>query len=280
MSSRTVASVATVEGIGLHSGRPARLRLLPASGGIRFRRVDLAGSPDVPATLEAVRETARGLTLGDPPVRTVEHLLSAAAGLGITSLLVEVEGEELPAGDGSALPFVEAIVAAGLAGVGESPAALAVREPVVVSRGEALVAALPAERFSVTYAVTSPRGSVPGQVATYAGEGYEETVAPARTWGSVEEAEALRARGLALGASLDNTLVLGPEGFLNPPRFPDELARHKILDLLGDLSLLGAPLRAAIVAVGAGHALHVALAWALKDRAVRIGEWQGRSQNP
>jgi UDP-3-O-[3-hydroxymyristoyl] N-acetylglucosamine deacetylase len=270
----TIASAVTLDGIGLHTGRAARmtLRPAPADAGITFQRTDRAGRA-IPAALGSVTGTAGCVALGGADgVATVEHLLSAAVSLGADNLAVDVDGPELPGFDGSALPFVRALHQAGACVLDAPRHALMVREPVSVEDGDAWAVALPARQFSAAYVVTLGAG-LGDQAATY-DEGrlaYEETIAPARTWGYQRDAEALRARGMALGATLDNTLVIGDDGFLNPPRFPNEAARHKLLDLVGDLALLGRPICGRVVVVRGGHRLHVALARALA-RLAGLGE--------
>lgn len=271
---RTVARPVTVRGVGLHSGAPAVARLLPApvGAGIAFLRTDMAGSTPIPARLEEVVATARSIVLGGSAhVATVEHIMSAAYGLGIDNLLVEVGGEELPCGDGSALIFVEALGAAGCTNQDASREPMVLNEPVWASEGGSMIVALPSERFRVTYVVTADAASMAPQMAEFREDvdDYAASIAPARTWGMAAEIEALRAQGMALGVTLDTVLAIGPDGFLNEPRFPNEMARHKVLDAIGDLALLGRPVRAHIVAVRAGHGLHVALA---REIARRVAE--------
>ena len=273
----TIGEAVRLEGIGLHTGRLQRITLRPAppDTGILFRRTDLgtpsilgAGRP-IRATLDAVSGTAGRISLGgEDGVQTVEHLLSAAWAAGVDNLDVEIEGTEVPGMDGSALPFVRALRAVGVRSQDAARPALRVREPVWVGNGHSLAVALPAPRFRVACLVTLDAPSGEDQAATDdpASERYEEVIAPARTWGYERDAETLRRRGLALGASLENTLVIGGAGYLNPPRFHNEAARHKILDLLGDLALLGGDIQGHVIAVRAGHSLHVALARALRDR--------------
>ena len=257
----------TLSGVGLHSGRATRMTVRPAAAdaGVVFGRTDRSGPP-VRAALDAVSDTQGCVALGGAAgVRTVEHLLSAAWALGIDNLAVEVDGPELPGLDGSALPIVRALRAVGVRALPSPRTVIAVRAPVWVRDGDAWAVALPAPRFSATYVVTlAPPG--PGdQAAIYdpLRDIYEETIAPARTWGYEQDAAAMRERGMARGASLDNTLVVGGSGFLNAPRFVNEAARHKLLDLLGDLALLGGDVHGAVIAVRGGHRLHVALARAI-----------------
>lgn len=266
-SQRTIAAPVTLRGTGLHSGQSVEMTLRPASegAGIVFRRVDLRGAA-IPAALETVTGTAHRVTLGGADgVQTVEHLLSAAWALGVDNMDVDVGGGELPGMDGSALPLVRAIRGAGLRRQGAPKAVLEVRRPVLVGNTGAWAVALPGPRFSAVCIVTLDPPGPGDQAATYDPErdAYEETIAPARTWGYEKDADVLRREGLALGASLENTLVIGGTGFLNTPRFANEAARHKVVDLLGDLALTGHVIRGTVIAVRAGHGLHVALARAL-----------------
>jgi UDP-3-O-acyl N-acetylglucosamine deacetylase len=269
----TIAATVRLGGIGLHSGRfhEAVLRPAPADTGIVFRPVSPRGAV-VRATLDAVTATAGRVVLGgEDGVATVEHLLSAAWAAGVDNLDVEVSGNELPGMDGSALPFFQALQRAGRERLDTPKPLLRVREPVWVGEGRSWAVALPAPRFGVACVVTldAPRMEELGATFDPAQDRYEEVIAPARTWGYERDAEALRRRGLALGASLENTLVIGGAGYLNVPRFPNEAARHKILDLLGDLALLGQEIQAYVIAVCATHTIHVALAKALRGQARR-----------
>ncbi len=269
---RTIARPVTVEGRGLHTGAEVRARLLPAApaSGVTFTRIDLDGGPTIPARLDEVAATARGIVLGRTArVATVEHLLSAARGLGIDNLGVEIDNEELPSGDGSARVFTDALHEAGVVELNAPRSPIALDGHVWASAAGRMIVAAPAPRLRFTYLATADGTSIPPQLAEFdtGRDDYPTVIAPARTWGLASDAEALRARGLARGATLANTLVLGPDGYINEPRFPDEMARHKILDALGDLSLLGRPLCAHVIGVRAGHALHVALA---REIAARV----------
>ncbi|HLW59781.1 MAG TPA: UDP-3-O-acyl-N-acetylglucosamine deacetylase [bacterium] len=264
----TIAVPVRLEGIGLHTGEFRRMTLRPAppDTGVVFRR---SGGEAVPATLAAVSGTSGCIALGgERGVQTVEHLLSAAWALGVDNLQVDLDGREVPGLDGSALPIVRALAEAGREPQAAARPILEIREPVWVGAGGAWVVALPAPQFGVACLVTleAPRSEEQGATFDPARDRYEEVIAPARTWGYERDADALHRRGLALGASLQNTLVIGGDGFLNPPRFPNEAARHKVLDLLGDLALVGSEIRGYVIAVRAGHGLHVALAKALRGR--------------
>ncbi len=242
-----------------------RLEPAPPGTGTVFVREDLPGSPAVPALLSAVVSSDRGTTLGLPGgarILTVEHLLAALAGAEIDDVLVLLDGPELPIGDGSARPYLDLIGAAGVAGCPGTREPLAVESAVFWERGESLLAAFPGEGLRVAAAVSFPR--LPPQYLSLSldPEVFRDEVAPARTFGMLEEAEALFERGLALGSGLENTVVLDGEVVISKEglRFPDEFVRHKILDLVGDLALLGRPLRGTVVALRPGHAHNLALA--------------------
>ncbi|MBE3574928.1 MAG: UDP-3-O-[3-hydroxymyristoyl] N-acetylglucosamine deacetylase [Firmicutes bacterium] len=253
-------------GRGLHTGQPARLRLLPASPGegITFYRMDLAGRPSIPARPEAVLSTMRCTTLGweeSTTVRTVEHLLAALAGLGVDNVRVELWGPEIPAGDGSAQAFVDLLDQAGLQGQGVARRVRRLLQPVWASNGSAYIVALPAPVLKISFLFTNPNPAVGNLYAEYTPvpEVFRRELAPARTVAFLEELEALRRQGLANGGSEDMAVVVGPGGYVNARRFPDEIVRHKILDVMGDLALVG-PLAAHIIALRSGHTLDVELA--------------------
>jgi UDP-3-O-[3-hydroxymyristoyl] N-acetylglucosamine deacetylase len=244
------------------------LRPGPLDSGILFRR---RARPEtaIRATLAAVTDTAGRITLGGSDgVQTVEHLLSAAWASGVSNMEVELDGVEVPGMDGSALPILHALQKAGPRPQEGYRPLLCPREPIWVGEGDSWAIALPAPRFAVACLVTLETPRLEDLAATFdpARDRYEEVIAPARTWGYQRDAERLRRQGLALGASLQNTLVIGERGFLNRPRFPNEPARHKVLDVLGDLALTGCDIQAYVITVRAGHRLHVALAKALCAR--------------
>ncbi len=254
-----------MSGIGIHTGSPSTITCSPApvDAGIVFVRVDLPGTPTVRAAVSDVSDTRRGVTLGwGAVVRTVEHLLAAAAGgLGISNLRVDVRGEELPILDGSAAPYLDALEAAGVIDQRARVPVTALAQPQWLTRDAAWILAVPADHFRATYVVPLLGTSLGTQVADFdpLRDRFAEQVAPARTWGFAHELDALRQAGFARGASPGNALGIGQEGYLSPPRFPNEPARHKVLDVIGDLVLLGAPLQAHVIACGAGHTLHVEL---------------------
>ena len=267
---RTIARPVTIRGTGIHTGEEAVVTLAPAErpgAGVVF----VVGGQEIPARASNVADTARCTVLGRPngaSVATVEHLLSALSGSGITDCRVAVEGPEIPIGDGSAGLWIEALAGAGIAVPGEEVAPLLLEEPVVLAGANgAFIAAFPAHSLRMTVAVTFAHPLVGTQVARFdpaRGEDYATQIAPARTFGFIEEVEALRAAGLARGGTLENAVVVYPDHYSVPLRFPDELARHKLLDLIGDLALVGRPLIADVVAVRPSHRLNTDFARVLE----------------
>ena len=260
--------------IGLHSGRPVSLELKPAAAdsGIVFCRIDLPGKPTVRANASQVTSTMRATTLeaGDAKVFTVEHLMAALYVMGVDNCLVEMTAAEAPVGDGSAMPFVRLIEQAGIVELAQHRTVVAVTRPHEVADQGRSIKILPFDGFKISFTSDNPHPQLGFQQAEYeiSPEIFIREIAPARTIGFMHEVEALKAQGLALGGNLDNTLVYDSEANLNPLRFPDELVRHKILDVLGDLALLGHPLRGHVIAVQSGHALNTALAvklWRLRQ---------------
>jgi len=267
---RTLKRGVGCTGIGLHSGRPVRLELKPAPAehGIRFRRTDVG--IEIPAHIDHLGrlDHATTLTRDGVSVETVEHLLSALYALGVDDALVEVDGPELPVMDGSAAPFVILIHEAGLRPLKASRRYLKLLRPVEVVRGGTWARLSPSDHLRVSYAIGFDHPLLRRQSASLriGADTYAETIAPARTFGFLREVEMLRKSGLALGGSLENAIVIGETGVLNQKlRFEDEFVRHKILDAIGDLSLIGYPVVGHLEASKAGHALHAALARAVLD---------------
>lgn len=268
---QTIAQGVSRQGIGLHSGEITTVRLLPAppERGRYFVRVDLPGAPAIAASLAQVGETTLSTELraGDATIRTVEHLLAAVATAGITALRIEVDGPEIPLLDGSAQDWVAAIATVGTQALdGPTPPPLILREPLTVQHQDAFVTAIPAPTLQISYGVDYPYAPIGQQWHSWqpGRDDFATTIAPARTFGFADQIEQLRNLGLIKGGSLDNALVCDPERWLNPPlRFANEPVRHKLLDLVGDLSLLGAFPCAHIVAYKASHHLHLQFAQAL-----------------
>ena len=264
------APSAAVSGVGLHSGAGASVRLRPAPPGTGLVFRCLPDGQEIPARAANVCDTSRCTRLGrdGAAVQTVEHVLSALAGLGVDDAVIEIAGPEVPAMDGSAAPFAALIEAAGRQAQAGSVRPIVLTQPIVVTEGGSTIAALPSDRFSATVVLDYPKHDYLGtQAAMFDGASgdYAAQIAPARTFGFLSEIEALRARGLGLGASYDNALVLGETQYESSPRFANELARHKLLDLIGDLALTGRPIFAAIFAVKPGHTLNTRLARQLAE---------------
>ncbi len=259
-------------GIGLHSGVQTKVRIKPAPAGTGrcFVRVDLPDAPTILAQIEAVNTTTLSTELkaGDASIRTVEHLLASLAALGIQDAYIEIDGAEVPLLDGSAQVWVEAILAAGWVGADAGITTdRAVTEAVWLHQGDQFVAALPSPVLRFTYGIDFEVQPIGNQWYSWQPnqESFLTAVAPARTFGLAHQIEQLRQAGLIKGGSLDNALVCDQEKWLNPPlRFPNEPVRHKLLDLIGDLSLLGSFPQAHFIAYKASHDLHTKLAQQLR----------------
>lgn len=275
---KTVARPVRIDGVGLHSGVPVRLSLRPApcDHGIVFQRVDITDRPAViPASFECVTPSQLCTSLvngAGVSVRTVEHLMAALAGLHVDNLLVEMDGPELPILDGSARPFVEAILAAGLIGQRPPRRAIKILREVRVAEQGRWAALGPDDGFAIEFEIDFPSAAVTARHGHYAvtPDSFVALLSGARTFGFRQEVESLRSRGLALGGSLANAVVVDGDAVMNPEglRFADEFVRHKALDALGDLYLAGAPLIGRFCGYKSGHALNIRLLNALfADRA-------------
>lgn len=270
----TLARELRFNGVGLHSGRVVNLVLAPWGGGeIVFRRSDLGGREARLDPRAAGTANCTYLEIGEGRIGTIEHLLAALSASGIDSLLVELDGEEIPGLDGSALPFASGIATAGARPVAAERRTMRIVKPFRVADGEASIAVSPAAEFRIDYTIVYDHPAVGTQridLSVTPG-GFLREIAPARTFGFAKDAGALRKLGLALGSSLDNTVVIGETAILNGPlRFPDEFVRHKVLDLVGDLALLGAPVAGRFEARRAGHGLHLRVVRYLLDHP---GAW-------
>ncbi len=277
MSSRqaTLARPVSVRGVGLHSGAETSVRVCPAAAGhgVVFVRTDLGPDARIPATIahKADRPRRTAIRQGDAEVHTVEHLMAPLYALGIDNARVEIDGVELPGLDGSGLDYLTALESGGRVEQDAPAEVLTLAEPVAVSSGAASAIAMPAPVFAVSYTLKYSSPAVPVQF--YAGivtaESFRAEIAGARTFCLEQEAEALQKAGLGLGANLQNTLVIGDDGLPleNTLRFGDEFVRHKVLDLIGDLALLGKRLRAHVIGVRSGHALNARLAQAIQSAA-------------
>jgi UDP-3-O-[3-hydroxymyristoyl] N-acetylglucosamine deacetylase len=263
---RTLRRAISCAGIGLHSGRKVTLSLKPAAAdsGIRFRRSDLGGV-EVPAQVHHVGgiNYATGLSRDAVRVDTVEHLLAALVSLGVDNAVVELNSPEVPIMDGSAAPFVYLIQEAGVKRLDAPRSYLKVHRPMSLTRGDKRIAIYPSDHFKVTYSIAFDHPLLRHQSRTIrlTPDAFVDEIAPARTFTFLKEVEMLRQQGLALGGSLENAIVVGDTGVLNNAlRFDDEFVRHKILDVIGDLALIGYPIIGHLVAHRGGHALHTAFA--------------------
>ncbi len=272
----TLRTTVSIDGVGLHSGHPVRAHFHPAAPdhGLVFVRRE---HPErlIPAGLEsaATFDYATTLKSGEVSIGTVEHVLAAAAGVGLDNCMIEIEGPEVPIVDGSALPFVRLFHAAGFERQDAVVRPLIPGESVEVTRDDRRILYVPdGPGLTITYEIDFPHPIVGRQAMTFAlrPEEFAARIAPARTFGFTREVEALRSRGLARGGSLQNAVVLDDDGIVSGPlRFRDEFVRHKILDLVGDLALLGRPLHGRIHAWKAGHALHIEFARAIHAALAR-----------
>jgi UDP-3-O-[3-hydroxymyristoyl] N-acetylglucosamine deacetylase len=265
-------------GIGLHTGTVTQVRVLPAAPnqGRYFVRVDRPDSPVISAHINQVSQTALSTELAaeTASVRTVEHLLAALSGMGVDNARIEIDGPEVPLLDGSAQGWTSAIDQAGIsAQAADRPLYSDLAEPIWVRQGDAFVAAFPASELRFTYGIDFDLPAIGNQWYSWSPgqEPFETAIAPARTFGLAHQIDELRQRGLIQGGSLDNALVCGEDGWLNPPlRFSNEPVRHKLLDLVGDLSLLGAFPCIHVFAYKASHQLHTQLTWRLAQVLTRI----------
>jgi UDP-3-O-[3-hydroxymyristoyl] N-acetylglucosamine deacetylase len=262
-------------GIGLHSGAPVSMRLVPAAAGtgIAFHRVDLDGF-DIEAVSRNVARVSYATSLMRKGVliSTTEHLLSAFVGLGIDNVIVELDNLELPILDGSALPFVELIQKAGIRRQRRPRKYLKILRDLEMREGNKFISVEPANSYFVSYSIDFPHPLIGKETfdLELSNGNYVREVAPARTFGSRADEKAMRNMGLIRGASRDNCIVLTRDGLENGPlRYRDEFVRHKVLDLIGDLALLGKPILGKIVADRAGHAMHTALvSRILRDKTI------------
>ncbi|MFH1944614.1 MAG: UDP-3-O-acyl-N-acetylglucosamine deacetylase [Acidobacteriota bacterium] len=247
-------------GIGVHGGRTVHMALRPSyEGCLLFERSDLGGASFSPDPRKVESPNCTVIKADDVRIQTVEHLLAVLYAFGIDSLEVELDGDEIPILDGSAEPFAEAVAAAGIRSLPGRKQNLAVLESFTVSDGRGEIRVSPSTEFSIRYRISFDHPAIGEQDLEFSvtPEAFVRDIAPARTFGFLKDVEALRSRGLALGGSLDNALVLDEAKVINGPlRFTDEFVRHKILDLIGDLALLGQPVLGHFDVYSGGHVLH------------------------
>lgn len=278
---KTLRNEIRFAGIGLHTGCSVNVRIAPApvDSGITFTRLDLSGAPSIKAGPESVVATSYATSIGanGVTVSTVEHLMAAFYGLGVDNAAVELDGPEVPIMDGSASYFVEVIEDAGLLALDRPRKYLVVKKPIKVADRDKYVLILPSEemRLTIDYNIDFAHSLLSRQSFSklFSREVFRKELGSARTFGFLRDVEMLRANGLAKGGSLENAVVIGETEILNEGglRFPDEFVRHKVLDMMGDISLVGAPIVGRIVAHRSGHALNHRL---VQEILRRPGRWE------
>jgi UDP-3-O-[3-hydroxymyristoyl] N-acetylglucosamine deacetylase len=267
MTQATLREALRFSGVGLHTGGEATVEIRPARPGFGLKF--LVDGAHIPATADYVTDTSRStvIGLGARSVATVEHVLSALFGLGVTNADIAVTGAEVPILDGSAQPFAESIVRAGIQPQPQEASTLTLSEPFEFREGDRALILLPDSSLRVRFVADfpSPVGTLYFDREMDA-RFYASEIAPARTFGYLHEIESLLSRGLARGGTLENAIVFGPDGPMQQLRWPDEVVRHKVLDLMGDLALLGMLVRCDVIAIKSGHDLHVRAVKTLRER--------------
>ena len=274
---RTIAREVSRSGIGVHTGNRTSITYRPAPSGygVRLQGKDFPGEAPIEPVIENVVDIVRGTTLGKngQKIHTVEHVLAVLMGLGIDNLIVEVAGNEPPVGDGSALPFVQMIQSAGIKLQDAPKEVFKPRDPIYVSENGVDLVVLPADELSISFTIAYSEPGIDTQFLSLpiTDETFIREIAPSRTFCPYHEVEDLMVSGLIRGGSLDNAVVVNGDVILSKEglRFEKEFVRHKILDLLGDLFLLGQPLRAHVVAIKSGHASNIKLTRLLRKKAVQ-----------
>ncbi|MDD5653990.1 MAG: UDP-3-O-acyl-N-acetylglucosamine deacetylase, partial [Candidatus Omnitrophica bacterium] len=262
---KTIEREISISGIGLHTGNKVKVIFKPApvDSGINFVRTDLPAKPKVKAdinSLLAQSRSPRRTSIGGAEfdIQTIEHLMSALAGSGIDNLTIEIDNKEVPGMDGSSLNFLEALSKAGIIEQEKERQVFALKDPIFIEEEGSYIIAFPSSEFKISYTLDYRHPYLKTQFLEVKidGQNFQALLAPARTFCLEEEAAQLQSQGLGCGANYDNTLVVGKNGVVkNKLRFEDEFIRHKILDLLGDLYLLGSPLKAHVIAIRSGHSL-------------------------
>ncbi|MFH0838915.1 MAG: bifunctional UDP-3-O-[3-hydroxymyristoyl] N-acetylglucosamine deacetylase/3-hydroxyacyl-ACP dehydratase [Candidatus Omnitrophota bacterium] len=280
----TIEKEVRLEGVGLHTGTSTKVTLKPAlaNSGIRFTRVDLPEKPSITCDIAHIIDISkrpRRTSIGNKniEIHTIEHLLAACTGFGIDNIIVELSGEELPGLDGSALPFAEALQTAGIKAQDEPKKIFVVREPLWIEEQDAFLAVFPFDGIKISYTLDYDHPIIKSQFMSYAlkTNSFHKEIAPARTFCTESEAEELKNQGLGKGANYNNTIVVGKKGIINSHlRFENEFVRHKILDVIGDLNLLGFSIKGHIIGFKSGHSLNIKLIQkikSLKERQIEGG---------
>ncbi len=268
MNAATLCEPLHFEGVGLHTGTTAAMDVRPAAPGMGF--VFVCSGTRIPATADFASESPLATVISHKAtsISTIEHILSALTAMGVSDAEIELEGKEIPILDGSAKIYADAIASTGLRESTQPRPVFAPQEPYELRDGEKAVIVLPADEFRIRFV-----GDYEAPIGTHyydaaiTPERYRSEIAPARTFAFLRDVEAMRAQGLARGGSLDNALVYDEEGPMQSLQWPNEVVRHKVLDLIGDLALLGAYPRCEVIAIKSGHALHTRLTRELRKRA-------------
>lgn len=269
LKQKTIKQECAISGVGLHTGASSTVKFkpAPANSGITFIRVDLPGAPIIKVNADNVSAEAGMLRCtsvgkGDHVIRTVEHLMSALCGLEITNLTIEINAQELPGLDGSGIDYYNAFKNAGILEQDVEAQIYQIKEPIGVELNGCSIFVVPASDFRISYTLSYNHPLLKSQFVDFriCSETYEKEIGPARTFCLEKEAQELQSKGLGLGANFQNTLVVGDNGVINNKiRYPDEFARHKVLDFIGDLYLLGLPIRGHVYAIRSGHTLNIQL---------------------
>ncbi len=264
LKQRTLAKPVTCTGVGLHSGKSVHMSIKPApeNHGIKFRRIDLPSSPDIKALFKMVVDTSMATVIGSDGaiVSTIEHLMASFAGIGIDNALVELDAHEVPVMDGSAGPFTHLIRQAGICTQKAPRYGFIIKKPIEIAKDGKFVGVYPSDKFKITCTIDFSHPVIQRQSYSIdvCEESFSREISTARTFGFLHELELMKMHGLARGGSLDNAIVLDEEKVINEKglRFTDEFVRHKILDCIGDFSLLGMPLSGHVVVEKSGHAFN------------------------
>ena len=275
---KTINSQVSLSGFGIHTGNKVNITLKPAqaSCGVAFIRTDIPGAPRIQANVQSflAAKFSRRSSIGnnEAEVQTIEHLMAALSSLGIDNIDVELDNNELPGLDGSAIKFVEALEKAGIAEQEQEKYIHVIKEPISIEDGVSSITVVPAKEFKVSYTLDYDHPLLEAQFLEVCvnAESFKTEIAPARTFCLESEASELQNQGLGLGANYENTLVVGKTGVIkNSLRFKDEFVRHKILDLIGDLCLAGCPIRGHVIALKSGHALNLKIAQKIFEQKIK-----------
>lgn len=275
---KTIASQVSLSGVGIHTGNKVNITFKPAqaSSGVTFIHTDIPGAPRIQANVQSFLATkfSRRSSIGNNgvEVQTIEHLMAALSSLGIDNIDVEIDNDEVPGLDGSAIKFVEALEKAGIVEQEQEKYIHVIKEPICIEDGASSITVVPAKKFKISYTLNYNHPLLEAQFLEICvnAESFKTEIAPARTFCLESEVSELQNQGLGLGANYENTLVVGRTGVIkNKLRFKDEFVRHKILDLIGDLCLAGCPIRGHVIALKSGHSLNLKIAQKICEQKIK-----------